>query len=77
MRVASGTGPWNEGPLAGLCLDGLKAEFWKDPPAVKVVPSGQQDACGSCAPASWEGMNAKAATAVAQRRLEWRPHTIS
>ena len=55
----------------------VEAEFWKDPPAVKVVPSGQQDACGSCTPASWEGMNAKAATAVAQRRLEWRPHTIS
>jgi hypothetical protein len=46
MRVASGTGLWNEGPLAGLCRDGLKAEFWKIRPPVR-SPSGQQDGCGS------------------------------
>jgi hypothetical protein len=28
------TGLWKEGPLAGLCRDGLKAEFWKIRPPV-------------------------------------------
>jgi hypothetical protein len=46
MRVASGTGLWNEGALAGLCRDGLEGEFWKIRPPVR-SSSGLQDGCGS------------------------------
>ena len=64
MRVASGTGLCNEGPLAGLCRDGLTAEFWKIRPPVG-PPSGQQYGCGSGAVRSpARGMNVRTATAA-------------
>jgi hypothetical protein len=46
MGVASGTELLDDGPRAGLCRDGLKAELWMIRPPVG-HPLHQQDGCGS------------------------------
>jgi hypothetical protein len=63
MRVASGTELRDEGPRAGRCRDGLKAELWMIRPPVG-SPSGQQGEAGAARAASQEGMNVRTATAA-------------